>query len=105
MKPIEMNLKYPGKCCECAARLPKGTRAVWHGKGKVYCLTCINGGESKKGGSWLAVTSGGEVWENRNGRCEDAPCCGCCGQSNYGGYEMSEEFDLRHEMRDDNYDY
>lgn len=21
---------------------------------------------------------GGEVYTNRNGRCEDAPCCGCC---------------------------
>lgn len=21
---------------------------------------------------------GGEVYTNRRGRCEDAPCCGCC---------------------------
>ncbi len=23
-------------------------------------------------------TSGGEFYRNRAGRCEDAPCCGCC---------------------------
>ena len=23
-------------------------------------------------------TSGGSFTQNRNGRCEDAPCCGCC---------------------------
>ena len=23
-------------------------------------------------------SSGGEIYTNRNGRCEDAPCCGCC---------------------------
>ena len=23
-------------------------------------------------------SSGAEVFTNRNGRCEDAPCCGCC---------------------------
>ena len=23
-------------------------------------------------------TSGGTFYRNRNGRCEDAPCCGCC---------------------------
>lgn len=29
--------------------------------------------------SWAAVTSSGHVtYQNRAGRCEDAPCCGCC---------------------------
>jgi hypothetical protein len=23
-------------------------------------------------------TSGGTFYRNRSGRCEDAPCCGCC---------------------------
>jgi hypothetical protein len=29
-------------------------------------------------GSYLVRTSGGEFYQNHNGRCEDAPCCGCC---------------------------
>lgn len=24
-------------------------------------------------------STGGEWYQNKNGRCEDAPCCGCCG--------------------------
>ena len=23
-------------------------------------------------------STGGEWYQNKNGRCEDAPCCGCC---------------------------
>lgn len=30
------------------------------------------------GSSYTRFSSGAEVYRNRNGRCEDAPCCGCC---------------------------
>lgn len=30
------------------------------------------------GSSYTRFSSGAEVYTNRNGRCEDAPCCGCC---------------------------
>jgi hypothetical protein len=28
--------------------------------------------------SYEVRTSGGTFYRNHNGRCEDAPCCGCC---------------------------
>jgi hypothetical protein len=28
--------------------------------------------------SYEVRTSGGTFYQNRGGRCEDAPCCGCC---------------------------
>jgi hypothetical protein len=28
--------------------------------------------------SYEIQTSGGTFYRNYNGRCEDAPCCGCC---------------------------
>lgn len=28
--------------------------------------------------TYTRFSSGAEVCTNRNGRCEDAPCCGCC---------------------------
>lgn len=28
--------------------------------------------------NYTRFSSGAEVFTNRNGRCEDAPCCGCC---------------------------
>ena len=31
-----------------------------------------------RGSSYTRFSSGAEVYTNRRGRCEDAPCCGCC---------------------------
>ncbi len=28
--------------------------------------------------NYARFSSGAEVYTNRRGRCEDAPCCGCC---------------------------
>lgn len=33
---------------------------------------------SRYGSTYTRFSSGAEVYTNRNGRCEDAPCCGCC---------------------------
>lgn len=33
-----ITLKYPGVCRDCGRELPKGERARWYGRGKVYCL-------------------------------------------------------------------
>jgi len=30
------------------------------------------------GSTYTRFSSGAEVYTNRRGRCEDAPCCGCC---------------------------
>ncbi len=30
------------------------------------------------GSSYTRFSDGAEVFTNKNGRCEDAPCCGCC---------------------------
>jgi hypothetical protein len=30
------------------------------------------------GSTLTRFSSGAEVYTNRRGRCEDAPCCGCC---------------------------
>lgn len=33
---------------------------------------------SRYGSSYTRFAGGGEVFTNLQGRCEDAPCCGCC---------------------------
>lgn len=33
---------------------------------------------AQSGSSYTRFSGGAEVYTNRNGRCEDAPCCGCC---------------------------
>lgn len=32
----------------------------------------------QRGSTYTRFSSGAEQYTNRNGRCEDAPCCGCC---------------------------
>lgn len=32
----------------------------------------------RTGSTYTRFSSGAEVYTNRRGRCEDAPCCGCC---------------------------
>ncbi len=36
------------------------------------------GRPGRYGSRYTRFNSGAEVWTNKNGRCEDAPCCGCC---------------------------
>jgi hypothetical protein len=73
-----MTNRYKGTCYICGGFVP------------------VNGGQcEKKGGRWVVAhlacrssgkaevvytrfSSGAEVYQNRRGRCEDAPCCGCC---------------------------
>ena len=35
-----ITLKYAGKCADCGAELPAGSRARWYGRGKIYGLDC-----------------------------------------------------------------
>jgi len=37
-----------------------------------------------------------DIEENFGGRCEDAPCCGCCGNE---AYESAVEYERQHEER------
>jgi len=36
------------------------------------------GNGSKYRSSYTRFSSGSESYTNKRGRCEDAPCCGCC---------------------------
>ncbi len=70
--------KYAGKCHYCGNHVPanagilSGRRGNW----RVSHLSC----DSVQGARVVATTfsSGETVIQNSNGRCEDAPCCGCC---------------------------
>jgi hypothetical protein len=35
-------------------------------------------GRSRYVSNYARFSSGAEVYTNKRGRCEDAPCCGCC---------------------------
>jgi hypothetical protein len=70
--------RYAGTCELCGGRCAAGAGTLAkHGRTwTVRHLSCDRTGESE-----VIVTrfsSGAESYRNRNGRCEDAPCCGCC---------------------------
>ena len=87
MRGKKISLKYEGKCRECGAALAAGETAYWYGKGKVYGIGCHSAPKGKD--AWrrkltrenpglIILGNGTEIWQNPKGRCEDAPCCGCC---------------------------
>lgn len=98
-----ITLKYPARCADpsCGASLEAGTLAVWYGRGRVYGRGC----HADKRGPGRASTGGGKLvwWEGkqvRGTRCEDAPCCGCCGPgSDDPAYHESDPYDAYDDER------
>lgn len=102
--PKTMTSKFPGTCRECQASVPRGATIVYHGRGLgISCAKCAGedgdrnvaapedeaaGFEpgtlasdrrlARRGLSVIRFSSGATMTRNSRGRCEDAPCCGCC---------------------------
>lgn len=94
-----MQSKYPGSCRVCGSRVAAGETIAYHGRGLgISCAACADEADTNEDdfaglergtlandrrlasqGLTVVRTSSGAVWtQNRRGRCEDAPCCGCC---------------------------
>ena len=92
-----MNSKYAGKCGDCGKRFPAGTLIDYDRNAprglKTFHADCDNpdaGGAADApygeygSAAWnnrpiIEVrTSSGTFTQRAGGRCEDAPCCGCC---------------------------
>lgn len=103
-----MPLRYAGSCKVCGASIPKDDLAYWDASARtVTCdrMDCADADGLTTNrpltGPWdqrtdtrvladhrigsaaprvIATTfnSGATVYQNSRGRCEDAPCCGCC---------------------------
>ena len=69
--------KFGGTCDTCGSPVPAlGGTIERHGRRwKVYHLACKSGSPSV-----IAIQFNSDEVHTRNvnGRCEDAPCCGCC---------------------------
>lgn len=68
-----MRAKYPGKCSRSGARINPGDYIIFNTASRTAELEP----DADK------ITFYGEhgpqyFTRNRRGRCEDAPCCGCC---------------------------
>ena len=69
--------KYPGRCIKTGKKVKPGDLISYDTATKRVVLI-----ESKPSGvSSVSFFSEGvkrTFYRNANGRCEDAPCCGCC---------------------------
>jgi hypothetical protein len=99
--------KYRGKCCECGEGIQKGDVIGWDGRAFCEGCAIEEGDAERaareregderegefppsaavlaadrrsheRGVSVFRFSSGAVMTQNRRGRCEDAPCCGCC---------------------------
>ena len=83
--------RYKGKCTFCG-QVVKARKGLLLGRRGAYSVahnSCYEAAPDNEGEatalalsrSNVVVTtfsSGKSVYRNRRGRCEDAPCCGCC---------------------------
>jgi hypothetical protein len=86
--------KYTGTCRRCNGAIVPGARIRWAGGRNTYHLAAQCPGSDFAAapafaaddraayatGTSVTRNGAGEVidYRNRAGRCEDAPCCGCC---------------------------
>jgi len=100
-----MTAKYSGTCNYCGQPIKRGDLINFFGKGRAEHNNCESGctGEdgqtggfedeaaglepgtlandrrlARRGLSVVRFSSGAVMAQNSRGRCEDAPCCGCC---------------------------
>ena len=87
-----ITLRFAATCRDCGADLPAGTVARFYGRGRVYGTTChanserpVAFGSTGENAPRYARTRSNAYAPRPRGRCEDAPCCGCC--DTYSGAE------------------
>ena len=98
-EPRWMELRYAGECKVCRRTVPAGETAFYdYAARTVTCSApecCAADGLTREewrgspvSGGYVTVTAATRLgagykrertWKERYGRCEDAPCCGCCG--------------------------
>lgn len=70
--------KYAGNCSVCGATVPANGGTLRR-RGRAWLVAHTACDRGRPAVTVARFNSGGSVWQNVRGRCEDAPCCGCCG--------------------------
>jgi hypothetical protein len=73
-----MLARFPGFCAQTGARIMPGDTIDYHGKGRSILRSRASTDSSARPVSDHIVIGGRDYYRNTRGRCEDAPCCGCC---------------------------
>ena len=71
--------RYPGECHYCHGHVDKNAGECWRPTGyRQYLVAHLECHDSEAPRVATFNIGGQEFIRNTAGRCEDAPCCGCC---------------------------
>lgn len=76
-----LTAKYPGRCAETGVPVNVGDqieRFITYGGVLWKRIPHFSEPRAKQVSDVVQFSSGATFYRNKNGRCEDAPCCGCC---------------------------
>lgn len=78
-----MTAKYPGKCAHTGAPIYPGDEIQFDTASRKAWLSepgdfQAEAARPRYQSNFYRTSSGAELYQNKAGRCEDAPCCGCC---------------------------
>ncbi len=86
-----MTARYRGTCRTCGGSIIPGDTIAHGGRGRTHHTACVGPdnysainpatGERMSNRARVSIVRTSSGWEgtrNVRGRCEDAPCCGCC---------------------------
>lgn len=70
--------KYKGTCVKCGSIVPALGGKVFKQGGRWVVIHLCCEDQDHPGVSTTVFGDGTVLFRNKRGRCEDAPCCGCC---------------------------
>ena len=70
-----MRARYPGRCAATGAPIRPGDDILYDGRTGRATLAAPRADYVS---DVIDFGNGQRYYRNKNGRCEDAPCCGCC---------------------------
>jgi hypothetical protein len=70
-----ISAKFNGTCRACRGPITQGEKISWS-RGVRGAKHADCDGQARS--ILVQLSSGAEIYQNSRGRCEDAPCCGCC---------------------------
>lgn len=75
-----MIARYPGKCARTGAAIRPGDTITFTPARKAVLVQRMHNATPYTSDVFVFSGEDGSraFYRNKNGRCEDAPCCGCC---------------------------
>jgi hypothetical protein len=74
--------RFPGTCARTGTRINPGDPIVSVGRNRYAHASDTRSTPATREDRYVShiwrLSSGKELYQNKAGRCEDAPCCGCC---------------------------